>query len=98
MYQLQSTYFVIYLSQLSYKFIIVLFETLSLFILRETRPEILGLWEELEFTAMSTILLIVFKFSTSSTTNYFPVFPKELKDRSGSSPCACACASIQIER
>ena len=55
------------------------FETLSLFILRETTPEILGHWEELEFTAMGTILLIVFKFSTSSTTNSFSVFPTALK-------------------
>ena len=47
----------------------VLFETLSLFILRETTPEILGTWKELEFTVMGAILLIVFKFSTSSTTN-----------------------------
>ena len=30
---------------------------------------------------MCTILLIVFKFSTSSTTNHFSVFPTELKDR-----------------
>ena len=30
---------------------------------------------------MGTILLIVFKFSTSSTTNHFSVFPTELKDR-----------------
>ena len=59
----------------------VLFETLSLFIFGETTPEILGPWEELEFTTMGTILLIVFKFSTSSTTNYFSVFPTALKDR-----------------
>ena len=68
----------------------VLFETLSLFILCETTPEILGPWEELEFAAMGTILLIVFKFSTSSTTNYFSVFPKEPKGRSDSSP-SCMC-------
>ena len=37
--------------------------------------------EKLEFTAMGTILLIVFKFSTSPTTNHFSVFPKELKGR-----------------
>ena len=30
---------------------------------------------------MGTILLIVFKFSTSSTTNHFSVFTTELKDR-----------------
>ena len=30
---------------------------------------------------MGTILLIVFKFSASSTTNQFSVFPAELKDR-----------------
>ena len=41
----------------------------------------LGPWKELEFPAMGTILLIVFKFSTSSTTNHFSVFPTELKDR-----------------
>ena len=74
------------LSQLSYNLALAnlswhLFEALSLFILRETTPEILGPWEELEFAAMGTILLIVFKFSTSSTTNYFYVFPTELKDR-----------------
>ena len=66
------------------------FETLSLFILRDTTPEILGTWEKLEFAAMSTILLIVFKFSTSSTTNYVSVFPTELKGRSGYSP-SCMC-------
>ena len=68
----------------------VLFETQSLFILRETTPEMRGPWEEVEFTAMGTILLIVIKFSTSSTTNYFSVFPTELKGRSGSSP-SCMC-------
>ena len=52
-----------------------------LFILCETTPEILGPWEELEFTAMGTILLIFYKFSTSSTTNHFSVFPTKLKDR-----------------
>ena len=58
----------------------VLFETkLCLFILRETTPEILGPWEELEFTAMGTVLLIVFKFSTSSATNIFSVFPQNSK-------------------
>ena len=30
---------------------------------------------------MGTILLIVFKFSISSTTNHFSVFPTELNDR-----------------
>ena len=70
------------MSQLSYN--------LVLGILRETTPEILGPWEELEFTAMGTILLIVFKFSTSSTTNHFSVFPTALNDRSGSSP-SCMC-------
>ena len=30
---------------------------------------------------MGTILLIVFKYSTSSTANHFSVFPTELKDR-----------------
>ena len=40
----------------------------------------LGPWEELEFPAMGTILLIVFKSSTS-TTKHFSVFPTELKDR-----------------
>ena len=58
------------------------FETLSLFILRETTPEILGPWEELEFTAMGTILSIVFKFTNS---------------RIGLVPRHLACASIQIE-
>ena len=33
----------------------VLFETQSLFILRETTQEILGPWEELEFPEMGTI-------------------------------------------
>ena len=65
----------------------VLFETQSFFILRETTPEILGTWKELEFTAMGAILLNAFKFSTSSTTNSFSVFPTAPKDRS----------SIQIE-
>ena len=54
---------------------------MSLFILCETTPGILGPWEELEFPAMGTILLIVFKFSTSSTTYHFSVFTTELKDR-----------------
>ena len=54
---------------------------MALFILCETTPEILGLWVELEFPAMGTILLIIFKLSTSSTTNHFSVFPTELKDR-----------------
>ena len=71
------------------------FETLSLFILRETTPEILGPWEELEFTAMGAILLIVFKFSSSSTTNYFSVFPTDLKDMFWF-PRHLARASIQI--
>ena len=68
----------------------VLFETLSLFVLCETPPEMRGPSEELEFAAMGTILLIVFKSSTSSTTNYSSVFPTELKGRSGSSP-SCMC-------
>ena len=51
------------------------------FILCETTPELLGPWEKLEFPAMGAILLIVFKFSTSSTTNHFSVFFPELKDR-----------------
>ena len=67
---------------------------MSLFILCETTPEILRPWEELEFTAMGTILLMVFKFSTSSTTNHFSVFPTELKDRSGSSP---SCTYIDLD-
>ena len=50
----------------------MLFETMSLFILRETTPEILGPSEELEFT--DGYYIIVFKFSTS-TTNSFSVFP-----------------------
>ena len=49
----------------------VLFETLSHFISCETTPEIRGPWEELGFTAMGTILLIVFKFSTSTTSARF---------------------------
>ena len=72
--------------QLSYNLVLA---NLSWYILRETTPEIRGPSEELEFPAMCTILLIVFKFSTSST-NYFSVFPTELKGRSGSSP-SCMC-------
>ena len=88
-YQLHSTYIVIYLSQLSCKHVL---PNLSwYFILRETTPEILGPWEELEFTTMGTILLIVFKFSTFSTTNSFSVFPTDLKDTSGSCP---SCTNI----
>ena len=63
------------------------------FILCETTPEILGPWEKLEFPAMGTILLIVFKFSISSTTNHFYVFSRT----QGQVPRHLACASIQIE-
>ena len=52
------------------------FEPRLFFILCETTPEILGAWEELEFPAMGTILLIVFKCSISSTTHNFSVFSR----------------------
>ena len=71
------------------KFIMVLFEpfeTLSLFILRETTPEIRGPWEELEFTVMGTILLMPLNFLHLLQQIFSLVFPTEVKERSVSSP------------
>ena len=73
----------------------VLFETLFLFILRETTPKILGPCEEMEFAAMGTILLIVLKFSTSSQQMLSLFFLQN--SRVGLVPHQLACASIQIE-
>ena len=53
----------------------------SLFILRETTPEILGPWEELEFTAMGTILLMSINFLHLLQQILSLSFPTELKNR-----------------
>ena len=53
----------------------VLFETLYFFILRETTPEILGPWDESEFTAaMGTILLNFFKIFYIFYNKFFLCF------------------------
>ena len=51
-------------------------------------PRLFSFYVKLEFPAMGTILLIVFKFSISSTTNHFSVFFQN--SRIGSSP-SCMC-------
>ena len=45
------------------------------------QPHLFSFYVKLEFPAMGTILLIVFKFSISSTTTHFSVSFSELKDR-----------------
>ena len=73
----------------------VLFETLSLFILREATPEIFGPWEELEFAAMSSILLIALNFPHLHNKFFLCFFLQN--SRVGLVPRHLACASIQIE-
>ena len=51
-------------------------------------PRLFSFYVKLEFPAMGTILLIVFKFSISSTTNHFSVFFQN--SRIGSLP-SCMC-------
>ena len=88
------------MSQLSYNLVLAnlswyfLKHCLS-FILRETTPEILGPWEELEFTAMGTILLMSLNFLHLVQQILSLFFPQH--SRIGLDPHHLACTSIQIE-